>query len=260
MRHALVALLALATPAAAALSPSQLQDVSATPPPGARLPAGLRFIDQYGRPFTLQAAPVPTILLFADYTCNHLCGPGITLTAGALHDAGLVTPRDYRFIVIGMDQDGPAKARKLIDDRLDGLDDVRRSIRLLTGTPATVAAAEKALGYHAVYDKAVDQFAHDAESYVFTPDGRLSRMLPETAVTPALLKGAIAAAAKGDVVPPKAPGNALSSFVAVCYGFAAAHGVHGRTIVILLQTLGVLTLAGIALMIWRLVRRARAQA
>ena len=53
---------------------------------------------------------MPTVLLFADYSCRHICGPGITLTAGALHDAGLTPGRDYRMIVIGLDQDGPALA------------------------------------------------------------------------------------------------------------------------------------------------------
>ncbi len=56
---------------------------------------------------------MPTVLLFADYSCKHICGPGITLTAGALHDAGLVPGRDYRMVVIGLDGDGPAVARQL---------------------------------------------------------------------------------------------------------------------------------------------------
>ena len=110
-----------------------------------------------------------------------------------------------------------------------------------------------------MYDRASDQFAHDAASFVFTPDGRLSRMLPETAVTPAMIRGAIAAAARGEALEP-AEGSALRRLVTICYGLAAAHGVHGRAIVVILRILATLTLAGIAAALWRLSRRARARA
>ena len=245
--------------AAASLTPQQLEGVALAPPPGARLPEGLAFVDQLGRPARLSPGPAPTLLLFADYTCRHLCGPGVTLTAGALHDAGLVAVRDYRLVVVGLDQDGPDKARAFAADRLRGLPDVAREVRLLTGSPRAVAAAEAAVGYRAVYDAPSDQFAHDAASFVFTPDGRLSRVLPETAGTPALVRGAIEAAARGEALTP-AEGSALQRIVTLCYGFAAAHGVHGRAIVATLRLLAVLTVAGIALALWRLSRRARARA
>lgn len=260
MRRLLFPFIWVATAASAAsLSPRALEEVAIAPPVDARLPRGLAFVDQSGRAFALAPFARPTVLLFADFTCRHICGPGITLTAGALHDSGLRTPRDYRLIAIGMDQDGPKAARALIADRLRGLDGEARGIRLLTGSPATVAAAEAALGYRAVYDEASDQFAHDAASFVFTPDGRLSRVLPETAASPALIRGAVEAAARGEATTP-ADGNALSRIVAVCYGFAAAHGVHGAAIVAILRALGGATLGAIALSLWRLSRRRSARA
>lgn len=252
LHAAAVLLCALAAgPASATLTPAQLDQTGVAPPPGARLPGG-RYIDRGGQAVVLTPSAVPTVLLFADYTCAHLCGPGLTLTAGALRDAGLRTPRDYRLVVIGMDGDGPAKARAFADTRLGGLDDARRAAHLLTGDAATVAAAEAALGYHAVYDVAADQFAHDAASFVFTPDGRLSRVLPETAATPMMMRGAIASAARGEVALPQ-PG-ALQRIVAVCYGVATAHGVYGARIVAILRTLGVLTLAALGFVLWRLSR------
>ena len=146
-----------ASPASAALSPAELSQVGATPGLDARLPVGLSFVDQAGRTYRLVDARLPTVLLFADYSCRHICGPGVTLTAGALHDAGLQPARDYRMIVIGLDQDGPVLARKLASDRMKGLDAEARALTLLTGAPPIVASAEHALGYHAVYDAAADQ-------------------------------------------------------------------------------------------------------
>ena len=104
---------ACAAPGHANLAPADLDGVGVSPPAGARLPGG-DFVDQFGRPFRFAPGPVPTVLLFADFTCRHLCGPGLTLTAGALHDGGLTPGTDYRMVVIGLDQDGSAAARALI--------------------------------------------------------------------------------------------------------------------------------------------------
>ena len=87
MRCLLPLLLLIAAPVSAALTPADLAGVGATPPAGARLPAGLPFVDQQDKPYRLGNATAPTVLLFADYSCRHICGPGVTLTAGALHDA-----------------------------------------------------------------------------------------------------------------------------------------------------------------------------
>jgi protein SCO1/2 len=258
MRFLAPLLLAMATPALAALSPAQLSQVGATPPRDAKLPVGLSFIDQLGRPYRLAHAPMPTILLFADYSCRHICGPGVTLTAGALHDAGLRPEHDYRMIVVGMDQDGPALARKLASDRLKGLAQESAAMALLTGSPGTIARAEKALGYHAVYDPQADQFAHDAAIYVFAPDGRLSALLPETASTAAQFSAAVAGARQGRAYissTPKSDDSLAGRISAICYGLASAHGVYAGPIVAGLRVGGVLICLALAMFLFASLRR-----
>lgn len=260
MRRLLALLMALlAAPAIAALSPAELAQVGSSPPPGAVLPAGLSFVDQNGAPYRLVDAPVPTVLLFADYSCRHICGPGVTLTAGALHDAGLRAARDYRMIVIGLDGDGPALARTLAADRLVALPDEARRIALLTGTPATIARAETALGYHAVYDAEADQFAHDASLYVFAPGGALADILPETATTPVQLAAALRHARAGVayVAPVAKEGRGLVGRIsAICYGLAASHGVYARPVIVGLRAGGVaICLLFVAFLAWSLRRR-----
>lgn len=250
MRFLFLLLALWASPVSAALTPAELAGVGATPPAGASLPAGLAFVDQAGRPYRLAEGPVPTVLLFADYSCRHICGPGITLTAGALHDAGLTPDRDYRMIVIGLDQDGPALAAQLATDRLRGLDAERSAMALLTGSPPTIRQAEATLGYHAVYDAQADQFAHDAAIYIFGPAGRLSALLPETASTAPQLAAAIAGARQGVVYAPPAPrpDDSLAGRIsAICYGLASAHGVYAAPIVLGLRIGGVLICVALAL-------------
>ena len=263
MRRALFVLILAATPAWAALTPADLARVGSTPPAGAVLPAGLGFVDQRGTPYRLADGPMPTVLLFADYSCKHICGPGITLTAGALHDAGLSPGRDYRMLVIGLDGDGPAVARQLLAERLQSLPREAQAVALLTGAPATIAAAETALGYHAAYDAQADQFAHDAAIYVFAPGGVLSALLPETASTAPQIAAAIAGA-KADaayVAPaPRADDSLAGRISAICYGLAAEHGVYARPAILALRLGGIAIVAAFAgFLLWSL-RRQRSAA
>jgi protein SCO1/2 len=261
MRSLLPVLLSITAPASAALTPADLAGVGATPPVGAELPVGLPFVDQDGKVYRLGDAAIPTVLLFADYSCRHICGPGVTLTAGALHDAGLKPGRDYRMVVIGMDEDGPVLARKLAGDRLKSLPAEAASMVLLTGVPPVVARAEAALGYHAVYDRQADQFAHDGAIYIFAAGGRLSALLPETASTAPQMAAAIADAGRGASYRPAAPkpdGNLAGRITAICYGLASAHGIYGGPIVAALRIGGVLVCLALLLFVIGAVRRRRA--
>jgi protein SCO1/2 len=236
--------LAAASPASAALSPDQLAHAVARPAAGAVLPAALRFHDAQGRTVTLGeiAAARPLVVIFADYTCAHICAPGLRLTQYALAQTGLTAGSAYHVAVIGLDpEDGAAEARAMgekmaIDAR------VTRATTLLLGDRRATPAAAKALSYGYVYDADSDQFAHDASVYVFGGDGRLRALLPEMALTPDAIKAALAGA--------PLPGFA-ERVAHLCYGLAAAHGPYGRAIVVTMQALSALLLAALAVFLFR---------
>jgi protein SCO1 len=235
----LLSLLLLAAPAHAALSPERLAQAVARPPADARRPDALAFAENGARETLAQVAgSEPLVLIFADYTCRHICGPGLTLTAGALHDAGLVPGRDYALATIGIDpKDSAADARAMADTRLGALPAERRALHLLTADAATIAAATAKLGYGYAYDDAADAFAHDASVYVFAADGRLAALLPEMGLRPETVRAAVTGAG--------APQGLVEQVAHLCYGLAAAHGRFGRPIVIGLQALAAATLLGL---------------
>lgn len=239
MRRALLLLGAslLAAPAGAALSERDLARAAARPAAGARLPAAVPFADEHGRRTDLGrvADGRPLVLVFADYTCRHVCSPGLALTAGALHDTGLAAGKDYRLAVVGFDpRDTTADARRM-RAQLAPTPVVARATTVLSGDAAAIAGATRALGYGYRYDRINDQFAHDAVVYVFAGDGRLAALLPELGLAPAALKSALTGAAS--------PAESFAARVAhLCYGFAAAHGRFGRPIVLGLQALSLLLL------------------
>lgn len=247
MRRLAFALIAMlpCTPAAASLTSQQLAGAVARPPAGAHLPAGVGFVDANGRATTLGAAAAgkPLVLVFADYTCPHICGPGLTLTGAALHDSGLGAGRDYRVAVVGIDpKDSLADARAMGARIADPA--VRGATTLLTGSPAAIAAATGALGYGYAYDPAADAYAHDASVYVFGGDGHLVTLLPEVGLNPVTLRAALANGA----APPPTIGERIAH---LCYGLAAAHGRYGRPVVLAMQAMALAMLAAMAFFLFR---------
>lgn len=235
MKWALLLMALLAAPAFAELSERDLAAAVARPPAGARLP-NVTFTGENGRPVTLPqiAAGKPLALLFADYTCPHVCGPGLVLTARALRDSGA---RDYRFAVIGLDpRDTAADAARFAGN-------VTPRPILLRGDQAAIDRAARALGYGYRKDPAADQFAHDASLYVFAADGRLAALLPELALRPPALRAALAGATQ--------PEPFTSRVARLCYGLAAAHGRYGRAAFVALQVATALLVAGVAWFLWR---------
>jgi protein SCO1/2 len=164
--------------------------VDATPRIGAQLPLGLGFRDDAGRVTTLGQAlgGKPAILVFADYRCTSLCGPGLVLTSLALDQAGLKPGRDYRYVVMGLDQaDPPAVAAAVRGTRLNN--PAGRSAILLGGGPADQVA--RAAGYRYLFDPKVGQYVHDTIVYAVGPDGRVRTALSEFTLNPAELRAAL---------------------------------------------------------------------
>jgi protein SCO1/2 len=248
--------LVLAAPAHAGLTEAELAGVAAAPPPvGTRLP-DLGLVDQDGRRLRWQmvARGRPVVLLFADYRCRHLCGPGLTLTAGALHDAGLAPGQDYRLATIALDPgEGPSDARAMRDTHLRALPAEAAAAVLFVADAPTIAAATRTLGYRFARDAASGQYAHDAVAYVFRADGGLSTTLPETGTAAPVMRAAIEAAAR-DASPP----SPIASVATLCFGLGAVHGRYGAAIVATLRA-GALALIATAVALLLLARRRRAR-
>lgn len=224
----------------------------ARPAAGTRLPAALSFGRPEGGRVTLAgvAAGRPLVLVLADYTCRHVCAPGLALTAAALANTGLRPGRDYRFAVVGLDPRDDADAARAMAARIGATPALAAATTVLLGDPAGTPRLARAIGYGYAYDPGADQFAHDASLYVFAADGRLATVLPELGLNPLALKAAIAGSAP--------PSESIGARVAhLCYGLAAAHGRYAGPVVAALQALSLALIGGAGWWFWRR-RRARA--
>jgi protein SCO1 len=174
-----------------------------TPPPGARLPLDLSFRDATGGAITIGRAlnGHPAVLVFADWTCNALCGTTLGQAASVLRETGLRPGDDFVFLAIGIDpRDGPREAAAMEATEIGVGSPLSAATTFLSGDAAAVQTAMDAMGFHAVYIPEQDQFAHPAALLVLTRDGRLARIIPSFMLDAAELRNALAAAAPDSFV------------------------------------------------------------
>ena len=231
-------LLVLATSAEAVLTGQAIASVGASPSAGVRVPLSVTLLDETGAPQTLQAAigHTPSVLILADYACQALCGPVLTLAATALAHSGLSAGRDYRLVVIGLDprkRFSEAKAMKTAQIGEDG--ELATATSFLTPDAAALQAITTALGYRSVYDREADQFAHPAVAFVLTADGRVARTLSALGIDAGDLRLALVEAGEGRI------GSTVDQLRLLCYGFDPAAGVYTPSIHLLLALGWVLT-------------------
>ena len=157
------------------MTEAQVGQVGLSPPPGARVPTALVFKDFAGREVALGDAIAgrPTLLLPADFTCTQICGPALSIAAGALSQTGLQAGRDYSLVVVGIDaKDSIEDARRFTSGQVGG-----PGVSVLIGSSETINSLMAAIGYRFQRDSANDAIAHPAAYVTLAADGRVSRVL-----------------------------------------------------------------------------------
>jgi protein SCO1 len=223
--------LVLATSAEAGLTAPAIGSVGALPPADARVPLSVTLFDETGAPQTLRGAidHTPSVLILADYACQALCGPVLTLAATALARSGLSAGRDYRLVVIGLDPRKDFRAAKAMKTAQIGEDgELAAATSFLTPEQAALQAITTALGYRSVYDREADQLAHPAVAFVLTADGRVARALSALGIGADDLRLGLVEASEGRI------GSTLDQIRLLCYGFDPATGVYTPSIHVLL--------------------------
>ena len=236
--------------AVAALTPAALDSAGVNLPSNAVLPLSLTAPDLSGQRRSIASALAgkPGFVIFADYTCRTLCGPALVLLSAGLSQSAL-PPGSWRLVVIGLDpKDSAADARRMLLAQVPAK--LRVQTVFLLPDAGTVAAATKALGFHYVYDKSVDQFAHPEVAYAIAADGRVLRVLSPLALTASDLGAALSG-------PPQAAQSLYGKFRVLCYRFGLLTGIYDVPVQIALKAAAFLTLALMALGLVLLIRGKR---
>ncbi|MBV8926915.1 MAG: SCO family protein [Bradyrhizobium sp.] len=243
---------AAAAPTNAGLVEAEVKKVEAAPAPDAALPLDLGFLDETGRALTLREAigSLPSVLVFADYTCRMLCGPVLEFTGAGLAKSGLKPDADYRLVVIGIDpRDKLAAAQAMRAQHMDDGSPISRAAVFLTGDEGAIRSVAQAVGLHYYYDAEHDQYAHPAAVYVVDAEGRVRRVLSPLGLDGSDLRLAIVDAGRGAV------GTLADRIHLLCYGYDPVKGIYTERITRMLAFAAGLTLlallGGISLMAMR---------
>jgi protein SCO1/2 len=240
------------SPARAALSEADLVRIEAAPAPDALLPASLLLQGETGetKPLRLWLGNTPSIWILADYTCQSLCGPVISIVSEALEHSGLRPGVDFRLIVAGLDpKDSAADAAVMKDAQLGTKGSLAENAFFLRGTTENISQLTNAFGFRSVYDREHDQFAHPAAAFVVTPTGHIARVLSGLALDPADLRLALVDAGEGRV------GTWTDHVRLLCYGFDPAKGIYTAAVGRMLSGAAAVTIVALGLFILILFRR-----
>ena len=194
---ALVVVVALPAAAPVAHDASDASDLAFQPHPGARLPLGVKVVDEDGRTGALGEyfGRSPVILVLEYLRCKSLCGVTLrNLVAEDLARIPLESGRDYQLVALSVDpRDKPADAAAARAQYARLLDPGGASgLHFLTAAPKAVRAIADAVGFRYRYDSFLDAYIHPAGFIIAAPNGVISRYVEGIAISPQELVGAFA--------------------------------------------------------------------
>jgi protein SCO1/2 len=196
----------------------------------------------------------PVVLTIVYYDCPMLCTLSLNALASALATLSFDVGREFEVVTVSFDpREGPdlARAKKaayLQRYKRKGAD---AGWHFLTGDEASLKRLTAAVGFRYAWDERTKQFAHPAGLLVLTPDGRISRYLYGVEYAPKDLKLAVMESGAGRI------GSVIDQVVLFCYQYDPQTGRYGAVVMRIVRVLAVLTLGGLAFLIYTLRRTER---
>ncbi len=241
---ALVCLLAALLPAV-----SRAEDLSPTEPPGVRfeqrldqqVPLDAMFQDETNHTVRLgdYFGDKPVILVLAYYRCPRLCTQVLNQLLDSLKGVPLNAGRDFQVVIVSFDaREKPALATAKKESYVE---EYRRpgaaeGWHFLTGPQESIDQLTEAVGFHYVYDKKLDQFAHRSGIMVVTPQGKIARYFPGLEYPPNVVRFSLIEASEGKI------GSPVDAVFLLCYHYDPATGKYTPTVMNFVRLAGALTL------------------
>ena len=193
---------------------------------GAQVPLDLAFISDNGAPIHLgdYFHKRPVLLVLDYYRCPNLCGivlnSLVTSLKGLTYDAG----DRYDVVVVSIDPRDTTRLSAL--KKLGYVDSYQRpqtagAWHFLTGSQDAIKRLADVIGFHYVYDKTADQYAHPSGMIILTPEGKTSRYFFGIEFPPGQIDGALNIAAASKISSP------VDDFLLLCCRYNPLQGRYG---------------------------------
>jgi protein SCO1/2 len=234
--------------------PPYLQNVGIEQHLDAQVPADLAFTDDTGRSVKLgdYFGKKPLVLNLVYYNCTMLCGEVLSGLTGAMKMIKFDAGNEYDVITVSFDpKETPQIAAGKKQEYLKryGRPGAANGWHFLTGSPDSINALTKAVGFQYQYDPKLNQYAHATAIMVLTPEGRISRYFYGVDFPPKDLRMGLVEASQGKI------GNAVDQVLLYCYHYDPATGKYGAVVSNMLKIgagLTIVLLGGMLIIFFRL--------
>ena len=238
--------------------PPYLQNVGIEQKLDSQVPADLTFVDDTGRSVKLgdYFGKKPLILNLVYYTCPMLCGEELSGLSASMKMIKFDVGKEFDVVTVSFNpKETPemAAAKKKEFVRRYGRAGAESGWHFLIGSPDSINALTKAVGFQYQYDPRSNQYAHATSIMVLTPEGRISRYFYGVDFPPKDLRMGLVEASSGKI------GNPVDQVLLYCYHYDPATGKYGAVVSNMLKIGGALTiflLGGMILIFLRLERSA----
>jgi protein SCO1 len=220
------------------------------------VPPGLAFIDDTGNPVKLgdYFGRKPLILNLVYYKCPMLCGEALAGLSASMKMIKFDVGNQFEVVTVSFnpkETTADAAAKKSEYLKRYGRPGAASGWHFLTGSPESINALTKAVGFQYQYDAARNQYAHATAIMVLTPQGHISRYFYGVDFPPKDLRMGLVEASQEKI------GNAVDQVLLYCYHYDPATGKYGAVVSNMLKLGGGLTivlLGGLLLILFRLER------
>jgi protein SCO1 len=234
--------------------PPRLENVGIEQHLDAQVPSDLVFRDETGKSVKLgdYFGRKPLILNLVYYNCTMLCGEALAGLASAMRLVKFDVGNEFDVITVSFDpRETPEMAAAKKKDYVEryGRANAAAGWHFLTGSPDSINALTKAVGFQYQYDSKTNQYAHATAIMVLTPQGRISRYFYGVDFPPKDLRMGLVEASENKI------GNAVDAVLLYCYHYNPETGKYGAMVANILRLAAVATiliLGAMFFILWRL--------
>jgi len=146
----------------------------------AQVPLNAEFRDEAGKPVRLGQyfGDKPVLMMLIAYRCTMLCTEQTKVLLESLKELKFSAGKEFEIVLVSIDPretDVIAAGKKESFLEEYGRPATAAGWHVLTGEEASIKQLAQSIGFHYVYEKATDQFAHPDGVVVLTPQGKAAR-------------------------------------------------------------------------------------
>ncbi len=223
--------------------PKELENIQVDEHLGAQLPESLVFTDEMGREVALKDylhQGKPILLTLAYYRCPMLCGLVLNGVANSAKSLDLVAGKDYTILTVSIDPRETSELAAAKKNRYaESFPQAQNGWSFLVGKEENTQRLAMAVGFKYYYDKARDEYAHPAVSYLISPDGKITRYLYGIDYKRFDLKLGLMEAAEGKI------GNTVDKLILSCFHYDPTTGKYVPLAMNIMRVAGALTLVAL---------------